>query len=121
MNRVLEVDSANNTMTVEAGVILADAQAAARNAQRLLAADWGAAASCQMGGALAVNAGGLNVLRYGNMREQTLGLEVVLANGEVWNGLRALRKDNTGYDPAHPRQVQDQEHHRLQPERVGGL
>lgn len=98
MNRVLDVDAANNTLTLEAGVILADAQAAARAAGRLLAADWAAAASCQIGGALAVNAGGVNVLRYGNMREQTLGLEVVLANGEIWNGLRALRKDNTGYD-----------------------
>ncbi|SFN81737.1 FAD/FMN-containing dehydrogenase [Formivibrio citricus] len=98
MNRILEVDADNNTITVETGVILADAQAAARAAGRLLAADWAAAASCQIGGALAVNAGGVNVLRYGNMREQTLGLEVVLASGEIWGGLRALRKDNTGYD-----------------------
>ena len=98
MNRVLDVDAANNTITLEAGVILEEAQSAARHAGRLLAADWAAAASCQIGGALAVNAGGVNVLRYGNMREQTLGLEVVLASGEIWNGLRALRKDNTGYD-----------------------
>ncbi|MDR3413448.1 MAG: FAD-binding oxidoreductase [Formivibrio sp.] len=98
MNRVLGVDTANNTVTVEAGAILADVQKACRAANRLFPADWGAAGSCRIGGALAVNAGGLNVLRYGNMRELTLGLEVVLPSGEIWNGLRALRKDNTGYD-----------------------
>jgi len=98
MNRVLEVDAANNTVTVEAGTILAEVQQACRAANRLFPADWGAAGSCRIGGSLAVNAGGLNVLRYGNMRELTLGLEVVLPSGEVWNGLRALRKDNTGYD-----------------------
>lgn len=98
MNRVLEVDAANNALTVEAGAILADAQQAARQADRLFPADWAAAGSCQIGGALASNAGGLNVLRYGNMRELTLGIEAVLPNGEIWNGLRALRKDNAGYD-----------------------
>lgn len=98
MNRVLEVDAANNAITLEAGVLLADAQQAALAVNRLLPADWAAAGTCQIGGSLATNAGGLNVLRYGNMRELTLGLEVVLASGEVWDGLRALRKDNTGYD-----------------------
>lgn len=98
MCRVLEVDVANNTLTLEAGVLLADAQQAARDVDRLFPGDWAAAGSCQIGGALATNAGGLNVLRYGNMRELTLGLEVVLANGEIWNGLRGLRKDNAGYD-----------------------
>ncbi len=98
MSRILAVDVANNSVTVEAGAILADVQQACRAANRLFPADWGAAGSCRMGGALAVNAGGLNVLRYGNMRELTLGLEVVLPSGEIWNGLRALRKDNTGYD-----------------------
>lgn len=98
MNRVLAVDAANNTVTVEAGAILTDVQQACRAANRLFPADWGAAGSCRIGGALAVNAGGMNVLRYGNMRELTLGLEVVLPSGEIWNGLRALRKDNTGYD-----------------------
>ncbi|WP_293936751.1 FAD-binding oxidoreductase [Iodobacter sp.] len=98
MNRVLKVDSDNNTIIVEAGAILADVQAAARAANRLFPADWAAAGSCRMGGALATNAGGVNVLRYGNMRELTLGLEVVLPNGEVLDGLRGLRKDNTGYD-----------------------
>ncbi len=98
MNRVLAVDAANNAVTVEAGAILAEVQQACRAANRLFPADWGAAGSCRIGGALAVNAGGMNVLRYGNMRELTLGLEVVLPSGEIWNGLRALRKDNTGYD-----------------------
>ncbi|STR44882.1 FAD-binding oxidoreductase [Iodobacter fluviatilis] len=98
MNHILEVDPENNTMIVEAGAILADVQAAARAANRLFPAEWAASGSCRIGGALATNAGGVNVLRYGNMRELTLGLEVVLPSGEVWNGLRGLRKDNTGYD-----------------------
>lgn len=98
MNRVLEVDADNDAITVEAGAILADVQAAARAAGRLFPADWGASGSCRIGGALASNAGGLNVLRYGNMRELTLGLEAVLPDGQVWDGLRSLRKDNTGYD-----------------------
>lgn len=98
MNRVLAVDADNNTLTVEAGVTLTQAQQAARVARRLFPANWAAADTCQIGGALATNAGGLNVLRYGNMRELTLGLEVVLADGSVWNGVRGLRKDNSGYD-----------------------
>ena len=98
MNRVLEVDAGNNTITAEAGAIIADLQNAAVAAGRLFPADWGAKGSARVGGALGTNAGGLNVLRYGNMREITLGIEVVLADGRIWNGLRGLRKDNTGYD-----------------------
>ncbi len=98
MNQIIEVDADNNTITVEAGVTLQQVQQAALAANRLFPANWAAAASCQIGGALATNAGGVNVLRYGNMRELTLGLEVVLADGTIWNGLRGLRKDNTGYD-----------------------
>ncbi|MBE9608336.1 FAD-binding oxidoreductase [Chitinilyticum piscinae] len=93
-----DIDADNNTITVAAGATLASVQAAARSAGRLFPADWAAAASCQIGGALATNAGGINVLRYGNMRNLVLGLEVVLADGTIWNGLRGLRKDNTGYD-----------------------
>jgi FAD/FMN-containing dehydrogenase len=98
MNQIVQVDADNNTITVQAGVTLAQVQQAALKAKRLFPANWAAAQSCQIGGALATNAGGVNVLRYGNMRELTLGLEVVLASGEVWDGLRGLRKDNTGYD-----------------------
>lgn len=98
MNRIIKVDADNNTITVEAGVTLQQVQQAALAANRLFPANWAAAGSCQIGGALATNAGGVNVLRYGNMRELTLGLEVVLADGAIWDGLRGLRKDNTGYD-----------------------
>jgi FAD/FMN-containing dehydrogenase len=78
--------------------ILADVQAAARNAGRCFPLSLSAEGSCQIGGNLSTNAGGINVIRYGNARDQVLGLEVVLADGRVWNGLRALRKDNAGYD-----------------------
>lgn len=98
LNQLIEVDADNNTITVDAGVTLQQVQQAALAANRLFPANWAAAGSCQIGGALATNAGGVNVLRYGNMRELTLGLEVVLADGTIWNGLRGLRKDNTGYD-----------------------
>jgi len=98
MNRVLEVDALNNTMTVEAGCILARIQQAAADADRLFPLSLGAEGSCQIGGNLSTNAGGVNVLRYGNTRELVLGLEVVLPDGRIWNGLRRLRKDNTGYD-----------------------
>ncbi|QLG89252.1 FAD-binding oxidoreductase [Chitinibacter bivalviorum] len=98
MTQIVQVDADNNTITVQAGVTLAQVQQAALAAKRLFPANWAAAQSCQIGGALATNAGGVNVLRYGNMRELTLGLEVVLADGELWEGLRGLRKDNTGYD-----------------------
>ena len=98
MNRTREVDPANGTMTVEAGSILADIQAEARRHDRLFPLSLAAEGTCQIGGNLATNAGGLNVLRYGNAREQVLGLEVVLPDGRIWDGLRRLRKDNTGYD-----------------------
>lgn len=98
LNRIRGVDPANNTITVEAGCLLQSLQEAALAAGRLFPLSLAAEGSCQIGGNLSTNAGGVQVMRYGNTRELTLGLEVVLASGEVWNGLRALRKDNTGYD-----------------------
>ena len=98
MNRVRSLDTLNDTITVEAGCVLAAVQKAAEDAGRFFALSLAAEGSCQIGGNLSTNAGGVNVLRYGNAREQVLGLEVVLADGRVWDGLRALRKDNTGYD-----------------------
>jgi FAD/FMN-containing dehydrogenase len=98
LNRVADIDLASNTMTVEAGLVLAQAQAVAASAGRLFPLSLASEGSCQIGGVLATNAGGMGVLAYGSARELTLGLEVVLADGSVWNGLRALRKDNTGYD-----------------------
>ena len=101
MKRIRDIDLANETITVEAGVILRQLQDAASQAGRLFPLSLGAEGSCTVGGNLATNAGGTAVLRYGNMRELTLGLEVVLPDGRVWNGLRGLRKDNTGYDLKH--------------------
>ena len=98
MNRIRAVDGDNNTITVEAGCTLAALQQAALDAGRLFPLSLASEGSCRVGGNLSTNAGGVQVLRYGNMRELTLGLEVVLPSGEVWNGLRGLRKDNTGYD-----------------------
>ena len=98
MNRIRAVDPANNTITVDAGCILADVQAAAAEHDRLYPLSLAAEGSCRIGGNLSTNAGGTNVLRFGNAREHVLGLEVVLADGRIWNGLRGLRKDNTGYD-----------------------
>ncbi|MGQ0483957.1 MAG: FAD-binding oxidoreductase [Hyphomicrobiales bacterium] len=98
MTRIAEVDAANNTMTVEAGATLKSVQEAADAADRLFPLSLAAEGSCRIGGNLSTNAGGLNVLAYGNTRDLCLGLEVVLADGRVWNGLRRLRKDNTGYD-----------------------
>ena len=98
MNRVRAVDPLNDTITVEAGCILQRVQEAADEAERLFPLSLGAEGTCQIGGNLSTNAGGIQVLRYGNMRELVLGLEVVLPDGRVWDGLRALRKDNTGYD-----------------------
>ncbi len=98
MNRVLDVDGANSTITVEAGCTLAAVQAAAHDVDRLFPLSLASEGTCQIGGNLACNAGGVQVLRYGNMRELTLGIEAVLPDGRVWNGLRGLRKDNTGYD-----------------------
>src|SRR5687767_8957561 len=98
MSRIRDLDALNDTVTVEAGCILAAVQQAAADAGRLFPLSLAAEGSCQIGGNLSTNAGGVNVLRYGNAREQVLGLEVVLPDGRVWDGLRALRKDNTGYD-----------------------
>jgi FAD/FMN-containing dehydrogenase len=98
MNRVRAIDAANYTITVEAGCILADVQQAASHADRLFPLSLAAEGSCQIGGNLSTNAGGITVLRYGNARDLVLGLEVVLPDGQVWDGLRGLRKDNTGYD-----------------------
>ena len=98
MNRIRALDVLNDTVTVEAGCVLATVQRAAHEAGRLFPLSLAAEGSCQIGGNLSTNAGGVNVLRYGNAREQVLGLEVVLPDGRVWDGLRGLRKDNTGYD-----------------------
>ena len=98
MKRIRGIDTANDTITVEAGVILREIQQAASDANRLFPLSLGAEGSCQIGGNISTNAGGNQVLRYGNTRKLVLGLEVVLPNGEIWNGLRGLRKDNTGYD-----------------------
>jgi FAD/FMN-containing dehydrogenase len=101
MTGIREVDTENETITVEAGAILQAVQEAAAEVGRLFPLSLGAEGSCTVGGNLATNAGGTAVLRYGNMRDLTLGLEVVLPDGQIWNGLRGLRKDNTGYDVKH--------------------
>lgn len=98
MNRIRALDPENFTITVEAGCILQQIQEAAAEVDRLFPLSLGAEGSCQIGGNLSTNAGGVQVLRYGNMRDLVLGLEVVLPDGRIWNGLRSLRKDNTGYD-----------------------
>ena len=98
MNRIRELDALNSTATVEAGCVLVQVQRAAAQADRFFALSLAAEGSCQIGGNLSTNAGGVNVLRYGNARDQVLGLEAVLPDGRVWDGLRGLRKDNTGYD-----------------------
>lgn len=98
LNRVRAIDAANNTITVEAGCVLQTLQQEAFDAGRLFPLSLAAEGSCQIGGNLSTNAGGVQVLRYGNTRELTLGLEVVMPDGQIWNGLRGLRKDNTGYD-----------------------
>jgi len=98
MNRVRALDAANLTLTVDAGCILQAAQQAAEAAGLLLPLSLAAEGSCTIGGNLASNAGGTQVLRYGNARELCLGLEVVTPQGEIWDGLVGLRKDNTGYD-----------------------
>ncbi len=97
LNRVRAIDPIDLTMTVEAGVTLKAAQAAAADAGCLLPLSISSEGSAQIGGVLATNAGGNNTVRYGNARDLVLGLEVVLSDGQVWNGLRRLRKDNTGY------------------------
>ena len=98
MNRVRAVDPVNNTITVEAGCPLQRVQEAAAEAGRLFPLSLAAQGTATIGGNLSTNAGGTQVLRYGNARELALGLEVVLPSGELWDGLRGLRKDNTGYD-----------------------
>ena len=98
LSHVRDVDLASNTMTVEAGLPLAVAQDVAERAGRFFPLSLASEGSCQIGGVLATNAGGLAVLAYGNARDLALGLEVVLADGRVWHGLKSLRKDNTGYD-----------------------
>ncbi len=98
LNRVRDIDLASNTMTVEAGLVLALAQQVAASAGRLFPLSLASEGSCQIGGVLATNAGGTAVLAYGSARDLAFGLEVVLADGRVWNGLKSLRKDNSGYD-----------------------
>ncbi len=101
MNRIRAVDTDNDTMTVDAGVILHAIQARAIEVNRLFPLSLAAEGSCTIGGNLSTNAGGTNVLRYGNARDLVLGLEVVTPQGEIWHGLSGLRKDNTGYDLRH--------------------
>jgi FAD/FMN-containing dehydrogenase len=102
MNRIRTIDPVNYTITVEAGCKLADVRDAADKDNRFFPLGLTATQKyCEIGGNLSTNAGGVNVLRYGNMRDLVLGLEVVLPDGRVWNGLRSLRKDNTGYDLKH--------------------
>jgi len=98
MHRVRAIDAANLTLTAEAGCVLQAVQAAAQAQGLLFPLSLAAEGSCTLGGNLATNAGGTQVLRWGNARELCLGLEVVTAQGEVWDGLSGLRKDNTGYD-----------------------
>ena len=98
MNKIIDIDPINYTMTLEAGCILSEVQEAALNADRMYPLSLAAEGSCQIGGNLSTNAGGTAVLRYGNAKELVLGLEVVLADGSIINSLKRLRKDNTGYD-----------------------
>lgn len=98
MRAVRSVHPLENVLVAEAGVVLADVQAAATDAGRLFPLSLGAEGTARIGGNLATNAGGVNVLRYGNARDLCLGLEAVLPNGDIWHGLTRLRKDNTGYD-----------------------
>lgn len=98
MNHILEIDAANQTISLEAGCILQSIQDKTAEQGFLFPLSLGAEGSCMIGGNLATNAGGTNVLRYGNTRDLCLGLEVVTAQGEIWSGMKGLRKDNTGYD-----------------------
>ena len=121
MNAIRGIDAANLTMTVEAGCVLQTVQEAAEQAGFLFPLSLAAEGSCTIGGNLATNAGGTQVLRYGNARELCLGLEVVTPQGEIWDGTSGLRKDNTGYDL---RDLYDRQrrhagrHHRRHPEAV---
>ena len=98
MNRIVSVDPDRWTITAEAGAAIEAVQQAAAATNRLFGPDWGARGTATVGGAISTDAGGNNVVRYGTMREHVLGLEAVLADGRVWDGLRALRKDSSGYD-----------------------
>ena len=101
MKAIRDVDMRGNVLVAEAGATLHEVHEAAEAVDRLFPLSLASEGSCQIGGNLATNAGGINVLRYGNMRDLCLGLEVVLPSGEIWNGLSRLRKDNTGYDLRH--------------------
>jgi len=101
MTCIRDLDVANSTITVDAGCRLASVQQAAAQVGKLFPMSLGSEGSCQIGGNIATNAGGTAVLRYGNMRDLVLGIEAVLPDGRIWNGLRRLRKDNTGYDLKH--------------------
>src|ERR1700728_3685419 len=98
LNRIRSIDADNYSITAEAGCVLASVQQAAAAAERYFPLSLGSEGSCQIGGNLATNAGGLNVVRYGMARDLVLGIEAVLADGQVFDGLKSLRKDNTGYD-----------------------
>ncbi|KAA3508413.1 FAD-binding oxidoreductase [Agrobacterium tumefaciens] len=98
MNRIRDIDPVANTIVADAGCILDDIHKAASTVERMFPLSLGSQGSCRIGGNLATNAGGTAVLAYGNMRQLCLGLEVVLPTGEIWDGLRRLKKDNTGYD-----------------------
>ena len=101
MTKIREIDPISNIMIVDAGVILQNIQQAADKVDRFFPLSLASEGSCQIGGNLSTNAGGVNVLSYGNTRDLCLGLEVVLADGRIWDGLRCLKKDNTGYDLKH--------------------
>ncbi len=98
MKKIRSASAQGMTLTVDAGVTLQEAQDAAAAIDRLFPLSIGSEGTCQIGGVISTNAGGVNVLRYGNMRDLVLGVEAVLPSGEIWNGLKSLRKDNTGYD-----------------------
>lgn len=101
MKAVRDLDALNNSLTIEAGAVLVAAQDAAAEANRYFPLSLGSEGSATIGGLISTNAGGVSVLRYGMMRDLILGLEVVLPNGEIWDGLSGLRKNNTGYDLKH--------------------
>ncbi|MGY5775282.1 FAD-binding oxidoreductase [Rhizobium sp. LEGMi135b] len=101
MNHILSIDPLDASITAEAGCILADIQEAAAKVDKFFPLSLGAEGSCQIGGNVSTNAGGTSVLRYGNTRDLVLGMEVVLPDGRIWNGMRTLRKNNTGYDLKH--------------------
>ena len=98
LNKIREIDVLDHSITADAGCVLSDIQSAAAGVDLLFPLSLGAEGSCQIGGNIATNAGGVHVMRYGNCRDLVLGLEVVMPDGTVWDGLRKLRKDNTGYD-----------------------